>query len=539
MSTNLMIKLSINLQPRLASLPWLKSSVVRCFSHKADGSELPVRYIPKKHQDLKQAGCSSSGDKTSKKGIRPRSSPRNGIRGCKTLNMIKPPRGSRTDHEQSNVSFVNAHVLDEDGKDGSHGTIAVETESLRNFQEVVEYMNVPGEVVHELQNFKRDGQGQGYNLNQENSCYDEATDNEFLEEDVEETKLYEGIGEGKQEISKPCRTKQDAENLTIELLAKKSLALFSGDKASKKGIRPRSNSSNGTSGHKTSDSINFPRGSRIDRKQSNVSLVNAHVNEDSKDDTIAVEKKSLRKFQEVVEYMDVPGEVVHELQISKRESLGQWCNLNQKNSYYDEATDTECLEELVEDVDETQLFDEIGEAKQEISKPGRTKQGAQKMAIELLAKRAYTGVELRKKLIAKGFSVNIVEALVTDFQNRGLINDRLYAEMFSHSRWKASSWGPRRIKQALVKKGVSEGDVEKAVKLVFEDGEERDIRSSTKLSSTSLQQLYVQCSKQWQLSRNVTHEKRKARVIRWLQYRGFDWAVVSTILKKLESEFPP
>lgn len=116
------------------------------------------------------------------------------------------------------------------------------------------------------------------------------------------------------------------------------------------------------------------------------------VNEDSKDDTIAVEKKSLRKFQEVVEYMDVPGEVVHELQISKRESLGQWCNLNQKNSYYDEATDTECLEELVEDVDETQLFDEIGEAKQEISKPGRTKQGAQKMAIELLAKRSLASI---------------------------------------------------------------------------------------------------------------------------------------------------
>lgn len=31
--------------------------------------------------------------------------------------------------------------------------------------------------------------------------------------------------------------------------------------------------------------------------------------------------------------------------------------------------------------------------------------------------------------------------------SRGLINDGLYAEMFSRSRWSSSSWGPRRIKQ--------------------------------------------------------------------------------------------
>lgn len=90
-----------------------------------------------------------------------------------------------------------------------------------------------------------------------------------------------------------------------------------------------------------------------------------------------------------------------------------------------------------------------------------------------------------------------------------------------------------------MKKGVSEVDVKKAVKLVFEDGEDCEQRSSTRLSDSSLQQLYVQASKHWQRSQNVTHETRKARVIRWLQYRGFDWPVVSIILKKLESEYTP
>ena len=90
-----------------------------------------------------------------------------------------------------------------------------------------------------------------------------------------------------------------------------------------------------------------------------------------------------------------------------------------------------------------------------------------------------------------------------------------------------------------MKKGVSETDVEKAVKLVFKDGEDGEQNSNTKLSSSSMEQLYMQASKQWQRSQNAASETRKARVIRWLQYRGFDWGVVGIILKKLESGHPP
>ncbi|KAL2945002.1 Regulatory protein RecX [Bienertia sinuspersici] len=201
-------------------------------------------------------------------------------------------------------------------------------------------------------------------------------------------------------------------------------------------------------------------------------------------------------------------------------------------------TDIEYLEALA-DVEEAQIQRGIHYGKPKRSKTSGTKQGAGKLAIELLAKRAYTVVELRKKLTAKNFPVDVVEAVVSDFQDRGLINDSLYAETFSHSRWKSSTWGPRRIKQALLNKGVCEGDVEKALKWVFEDGEDHDQKSNMRLSNSSLQQLYEQASKQWQRSQNVAHETRKTRLIRWLQYRGFDWSVVSFILKRLETENPP
>ncbi|KAM1039602.1 hypothetical protein EV2_029785 [Malus domestica] len=165
------------------------------------------------------------------------------------------------------------------------------------------------------------------------------------------------------------------------------------------------------------------------------------------------------------------------------------------------------------------------------------KHDAEQVAIKLLATRAFTAVELRKKLCGKNFPLGTVEAVTDDFISRGLINDSLYAEAFSRSRWSSLSWGPRRIKQALFNKGVSNVDAEKAIKLVFEEGKpDEDEELIHGLSKLSMDNLVVQASKQWLRGQEVPKETRKSRIVRWLQYRGFSWGVISFILKKLESE---
>ncbi|CAM8951790.1 unnamed protein product [Rhodiola kirilowii] len=166
----------------------------------------------------------------------------------------------------------------------------------------------------------------------------------------------------------------------------------------------------------------------------------------------------------------------------------------------------------------------------------RSKEDADKVAVKLLAARAYTALELKKKLIAKRFSVNTIDAVISDFRNRGLINDSLYAEAYSQSRWSSSTWGPRRIKQALFTKGINAADMEKAVNSVFQEGQCDDEEDSKLgLSKASMDHLYAQASKQWRRGQGVNIETRKSRIVRWLQYRGFNWNVVSFILKKLES----
>ena len=92
------------------------------------------------------------------------------------------------------------------------------------------------------------------------------------------------------------------------------------------------------------------------------------------------------------------------------------------------------------------------------------------------------------------------------------------------------------LDQALLKKGVSEVNAAKAIELVFQDGDSGgDQESRHSLSKVSMDQLFVQASKQWLRGRDVTNETRKSRIVRWLQYRGFNWNVIRFILKKLES----
>uniref|UniRef100_A0A0E0DJU3 Regulatory protein RecX n=1 Tax=Oryza meridionalis TaxID=40149 RepID=A0A0E0DJU3_9ORYZ len=161
----------------------------------------------------------------------------------------------------------------------------------------------------------------------------------------------------------------------------------------------------------------------------------------------------------------------------------------------------------------------------------------EKAAVELLAGRAFTVSDLRKKLRAKKFPGNAVDSVIADFKSRGLLNDGYYAESFSRSRWLSSTWGPKRIKQALRQKGVQDAEVDQATRRVFQDGHSNQTMYG--ISEDSMDHLFEQAAKQWQRGQSLPLENRRARVVRWLQYRGFNWAVTNAIVRKLEAQKPP
>eukprot|EP01018_Ginkgo_biloba_P033697 Gb_36668 [translate_table: standard] len=110
--------------------------------------------------------------------------------------------------------------------------------------------------------------------------------------------------------------------------------------------------------------------------------------------------------------------------------------------------------------------------------------------------------------------------------------------MFSRSRWLSMSWGPKRIKQALMQKGVSGADAERALQHVFTDGDEIDEGNRWGMSKSAKEHLLVQATKQWLRGGKASLDTRKTRMVRWLQYRGFNWDIISAVLKDLQSNFP-
>ena len=85
-------------------------------------------------------------------------------------------------------------------------------------------------------------------------------------------------------------------------------------------------------------------------------------------------------------------------------------------------------------------------------------------ALGLLARRAYTEAELRKKLA--GYPADEVEAAVERLKAWGYLDDRGFAEAFVRSR--RERYGPRRLAHELRKRGVAE---EVVAELVSDAGE--------------------------------------------------------------------
>nr|XP_043621799.1 regulatory protein RecX [Erigeron canadensis] len=223
-----------------------------------------------------------------------------------------------------------------------------------------------------------------------------------------------------------------------------------------------------------------------------------------------------------------------------RSEVGEY-DYNWRSKPKDELNEIDTMEGYEEPIDDELDFQNGNyEIKHLVVESSKSKE-AEMVAVGLLAKRTYTALELKKKLLGNKFSLEVSNAVISDFQNRGLINDLLYAEAFSRSRWSSSSWGPLKIKQALTKKGVNDLDAQKAIKSVLENDEPDDDDQVSRfgLSKPSMDHLFSQACKQWLRAKDLPSEKQKSRIIAWLRYRGFNWGIVSFILKKLQSEHPP
>ena len=134
---------------------------------------------------------------------------------------------------------------------------------------------------------------------------------------------------------------------------------------------------------------------------------------------------------------------------------------------------------------------------------------AREAALVLLSFRPRTAAELRRRLLRKEFSPEVVDPCVEGLVDAGLVNDTAFAETFVRDRVRLRPKGTRRLVQELRARGVAPEDAAVAVNEVFQ-GE-----------AVSEADLAREAARKWRPRAGEERSRARARLHAFLARRGF------------------
>lgn len=145
-------------------------------------------------------------------------------------------------------------------------------------------------------------------------------------------------------------------------------------------------------------------------------------------------------------------------------------------------------------------MDELNELQLPDTSPRDVKHAAMKM----LSNREHSCQELQQKLKRKGFKPPLIEQIVAELRDEGLVNDKRFAEAYTRSR-SGRGYGPYRIQQELKQRGTSEDIINEVVQIDHQDWQ--DLAAQVRIK---------------RFGGKVPKDlNEKAKQLRFLQYRGF------------------
>ena len=142
-----------------------------------------------------------------------------------------------------------------------------------------------------------------------------------------------------------------------------------------------------------------------------------------------------------------------------------------------------------------------------------TPQAVRRAAMDLLARREHSRVELERKLAQRGALAELVAPALDQLQQDGLLSEERFVEVFIRSRTNAG-YGPVRLLSELESKGITRECAREA------------LRSSAVDWSAVAFDVWSR-----KFGSLPEQPKERARQIRFLAYRGFSMDTISRILR--------
>lgn len=143
---------------------------------------------------------------------------------------------------------------------------------------------------------------------------------------------------------------------------------------------------------------------------------------------------------------------------------------------------------------------------------------AQNAAISMLGRKMLTCRELCDRLLRKGYDKEIAERVVEQFLSVGYLDDRRYAELYLADSVNLGAKGMYRIRQELLRKGVSVSVID-------------DVMKETEVDTKCALMQYIE---ERQLLRSVHSRKDLEKLTARLVRRGYSLSEIRDCLEKME-----
>lgn len=95
---------------------------------------------------------------------------------------------------------------------------------------------------------------------------------------------------------------------------------------------------------------------------------------------------------------------------------------------------------------------------------------------KLFEKRLYTRYEIEKKLCTKGYSKEVIDKMLSHFQEKGYVNDERFAKLYVDYEFRNKKEGRRKIEYKLKIKGIDNEIISTALASITDEDEKEAIR---------------------------------------------------------------
>ena len=145
------------------------------------------------------------------------------------------------------------------------------------------------------------------------------------------------------------------------------------------------------------------------------------------------------------------------------------------------------------------------------------KQHTRNYAFRLLSYRSRSQKEISERLRNRGYPEPVINTIIEELKNTGLIDDKKFAIMFAQDRLNFAKKGKRIIFAELLRKGVPKPDVEEALK---------QINDETAVAKNLIEKYKKRYTR-------LEPDKRRKKLYDLLLRRGFSFKVVEEIMEEI------